>query len=186
MDTTIDEQLIKRAQAGDEYAFEQLITQSYDLIYRYALHWSGHRTDAEDIAQLASIKLARNIQQFRFESAFSSWLYRLVINCANDWHRQNHRHKNSSEALGLNRDDTEAIGLHVNHDESVIFLQQVLRLLESLGEGFKETVILVHGEGLNHREAAEILNLKESTVSWRLHQIRKHLHSLPEYEKKPF
>ncbi len=62
--------------------------------------------------------------------------------------------------------------------ENSIYLQQILRLLDSFADGFKETALLVHGEGLTHAEAAGILQLKESTVSWRLHEIRKQLQRL--------
>jgi RNA polymerase sigma-70 factor, ECF subfamily len=51
----------------------------------------------------------------------------------------------------------------------------VLEQLEELGEGMKETALLVHAEGLSHAEAGEILGVSESTISWRVHAIRKHL-----------
>ena len=49
-----------------------------------------------------------------------------------------------------------------------------------MGQGFKETALLVLGEGLSHREAGTLLGVKESTVSWRLHRIRQQLSSLGE------
>lgn len=164
--------LIRKAQTGDMVAFETLLTTYYDTLFRFAYRWCGSRTDAEDIAQQASIKLARALSQFRFESLFSTWLYRLVINCAKDWHKSQLRHQGEEgaspeEAFG----DTDA-------GETRVYLHQVLRALEQMPEGFKETALLVHAEGLTHAEAADVLSLKESTVSWRLHEIRKQLHSL--------
>lgn len=164
--------LINAAQRGDAAAFEQLLTGYYDQIFRFAFRWCGNRADAEDITQLACIKLAQSLGQFRFESAFSSWLYRLVINCAKDWHRSQQRHQH---------DDLERLENETRHDqraETGIYLQQILQWLDSLAEGFKETALLVHAEGLTHAEAATVLNIKESTVSWRLHEIRKQLQYL--------
>ena len=174
MDTT---QLIKAAQKGDALAFEQLLSDHYDTLYRFALKWSGNREDAEDITQLACIKLARGIQQFRFESAFSSWLYRLVINCAKDWQKSERRHFADEREFDdqkivdslPNATSTSVVG------ESLVYLRQVLTWVEELGEDFKETLLLVFAEGLSHREAATILNVKESTVSWRIHNIRQKL-----------
>ena len=56
-------------------------------------------------------------------------------------------------------------------------LHQVLALVEQMGAGFRETLALVIGEGLTHAEAASILAVKESTVSWRVHEIRKRLNA---------
>ena len=164
---------IRAAQAGDGRAFEGLLENCYDIIYRFAYRWCGNRSDAEDITQLACIKLAQSLGQFRFEAAFTSWLYRLVINCAKDWYKSQNRHQHG--------DIDEWIEPEAAADQAAengIYLQQVLHLLDQLADGFKETALLVHGEGLTHAEAAEILQLKESTVSWRLHEIRKQLQLL--------
>jgi RNA polymerase sigma-70 factor (ECF subfamily) len=172
--------LIRAAQSGNREAFGQLLAGCYDNIYRFAYRWCGNRTDAEDITQQACIKLAQSLGQFRFEAAFSSWLYRLVINCAKDWYRSQNRHQhetidNWSEAA---EDSIEPERTADRTAENSIYLQQLLRRLDQMAEGFKETALLVHGEGLSHAEAAAILQLKESTVSWRLHEIRKQLQLL--------
>ncbi|OZY84207.1 RNA polymerase subunit sigma-24 [Cellvibrio mixtus] len=162
--------LIRHAQAGDGAAFAQLLAQHYDTMFRFAYRWCGHRSDAEDITQLACIKLAQSIAQFRFEAAFSSWLYRLVINCAKDWHKSQQRHQHDNIDNWIEPEQAPD-----QRAENSIYLQQLLHLLDHMAEGFKETALLVHGEGLSHAEAAEVLHLKESTVSWRLHEIRKQL-----------
>lgn len=80
--------LIRAAQAGSPGAFGELVDRHYELMHRFAWKWSGHRTDAEDIAQQACLKLAQSLAQFRFEATFRSWLYRLVVSCAHDWQRR--------------------------------------------------------------------------------------------------
>ena len=165
--------LIRAAQGGDSQAFAQLLADCYDSIYRFAYRWCGNKADADDITQQACIKLAQSINQFRFEAAFSSWLYRLVINCAKDWYKSQNRHlhDNINDWIEPERTPDQTA-------ENSIYLQQLLHLLDQMAEGFKETALLVHGEGLSHAEAAAILQLKESTVSWRLHEIRKQLQLL--------
>jgi RNA polymerase sigma-70 factor (ECF subfamily) len=59
--------------------------------------------------------------------------------------------------------------------EDRIYLTQVLEHLGELGEGMKEAALLVHAEGMSHAEAGEVLGVSESTISWRLHTIRKHM-----------
>ena len=172
MSSDDEQHLIQAAQRGDNQAFSNLLESCYDRLFRFAYRWCGNRADAEDVTQLACIKLAQSINQFRFEAAFSSWLYRLVINCAKDWQRSQGRHQH---------DDLDRVAAEVRHDkaaETGIYLRQVLEWLDSLADGFKETALLVHAEGLTHAEAAAILQVKESTVSWRLHEIRKQLQQL--------
>jgi RNA polymerase sigma-70 factor (ECF subfamily) len=172
------DQLIKQAQSGDESSFAQVFDHCYDIMYRYALKWSGDPDDAADITQQSSLKLAQNIQQFRFESAFSTWLYRLVINCAKDWQRNQRKH---SSSVDDDYRESPVPELSENSGFNWILLRQILTKIHSMGEGYKEAVILVLGEGLSHFEAAQILSVKESTVSWRIHQARKFIASAEEY-----
>jgi RNA polymerase sigma factor (sigma-70 family) len=160
--------LIRRAQDGNASAFGELVVRHYDTIYRFAWKWCRHRANAEDIAQQACIKLAASLAQFRFQAAFTSWLYRLVISCAQDWQRSQQRHLHA-----------ELSGDEPQQDESrpddSIYIGQLLEQLESLGEGMKETALLVHAEGLSHAEAGAILGVSESTISWRVHTMRRQL-----------
>lgn len=165
-----ENRLIKQAQAGDAAAFAELLGVYYNVLFKFAYRWCNNREDAEDIAQQASLKLARSITQFRFESAFTTWLYRLVINCAKDWSKSQARHKGSEV-----QEPNVAI---VDNVDAEIYATQVLKQLESAGGDLKETLLLVHGEGFTHAEAASILNVKESTVSWRIHEVRKKLIAL--------
>ena len=166
--------LIKRAQAGDASAFEAVLEANYDTIYTFAYRWCGSQEDAEDITQIVCVKLARAIAQFRFESSFSTWLYRLVINAAKDWQKAQARHTSTSRS----ETDLQDLPAGSSAPENTIFLQQLISRMNTLPEGFKETMLLVHAEGMNHREAAAILNIKESTISWRIHEARKQLKAM--------
>ncbi len=140
----------------------------YDTIFRFAWKWCGTVVDAEDIAQQACMKLANSLGQFRFEAAFTSWLYRLVITCAQDWERSQQRHDHDVPP-------ERALGPGETRAEDEIYLRQVLAQLDDLGEGMRAAALLVHAEGLSHAQAGEILGVSESTISWRLHTIRKHM-----------
>jgi RNA polymerase sigma-70 factor (ECF subfamily) len=160
--------LIRRAQDGNAHAFGELVDHYYGTIYRFAWKWCRDRTNAEDIAQQACIKLAGSLGQFRFQAAFTSWLYRLVISCAQDWQRSQQRHQHL-ELSGIEP------AQHEDRAEDAIYIGQLLEQLESLGEGMKETALLVHAEGLSHAEAGAILGVSESTISWRVHVMRKQM-----------
>ncbi|GAB3275391.1 RNA polymerase sigma factor [Parahaliea aestuarii] len=159
------EDRIRRAQRGDREAFSRLVEDHYASMYRFALKYCGQRADAEDITQQACIKLARSLGQFRFQAAFTTWLYRLVVNCALDWQRA----RRPAEPI----DSAEPV--YEESPDSALLLRQVMARVQAMGEGYCETLVLVLGEGFSHAEAAAVLEVKESTVSWRLHEIRKRL-----------
>jgi RNA polymerase sigma-70 factor (ECF subfamily) len=160
--------LIRAAQGGDAAGFAELVDLYYDTIYRFAWKWCGNRDDAQDIAQLSCVKLAASVAQFRFQAAFTTWLYQLVISCAQDWQRAQRRHAHAELA-----DDPPWAG--ASDAEDSVYLVQLLAQLDALGEGMKETALLVHAEGFSHAEAGRILGVTESTISWRIHTMRKHL-----------
>ncbi len=169
MDQGEEYKLIKAVQGGDAKAFEALINMHYDTIYRMAFKWCGNKANAEDITQEACIKLARGINSFKFNSAFTSWLYRLVINTAKDFYKQAARQPSSD---GI---DTAKIE---SGSEGQLYAREVLAEVAKLPDGEKEALLLVMGEGLSHKEAGVILGCKESTISWRIHEARKKLAKL--------
>jgi RNA polymerase sigma-70 factor (ECF subfamily) len=161
-------ELIRRAQGGNTASFAELVDMHYDTIHRFAWKWCGHRADAQDIAQQSCIKLAQNLAQYRFQAAFATWLYRLVVNCAQDWQRAQRRHVHAALAEDEPAGDSWRV-------EDSVHLSQLLAQLDELGQGMRETALLVHAEGMSHAEAGEILGVSESTISWRIHTMRKQM-----------
>lgn len=171
-----DRELIKRAQSGDAGAFEALANQYYETMFKMAYKFCGNRPDAEDITQESCIRLARGIHSFKGDSAFTSWLYRLVINTGKDWYKSNNRHPKSDD--GLETVQVSAKG------EDQLYAKQVIAAVYELPEGERDALLLVMSEGLSHKEAGQILGCKESTISWRIHEARKKLGALFEKEQK--
>ena len=175
-----DDELVSKAQAGDREAFAALIERHYGLMFKVAWQWCGVREDAEDIAQESSIKLAHNINSFMFESAFTTWLYRLVINAAKDYYKaKNLRH---SRELPL-FEDAIFVSEELNPEQKLAH-KDTLKAIAALPEQLKDTVILVCWQGMTHKEAADILDCEEGTISWRIHEARKKIAESLEIEKK--
>ena len=162
--------LIKQCQNGDDQAFETLLGLYYDQIHSIAYKWCQDSANAQDITQLACIKLAKSIQQFNFESSFTTWLYRLVINCAKDFYKSPSQYNVREES---DHDLDEHAGRSEDLSSRTIYAQQILEHIASLQEDLKDTLVLVYGTGLNHRQTAERLGVKEGTISWRVHEARK-------------
>jgi len=178
MSVAIDNErtLIERAQQGDRAAFEALLGAYYDAIYRIAYRWCGNKADAEDVTQNACIKLAKSIDGFRFQSAFLTWLHTLVINTAKDWSKARGR---PTVAIDDNLDRAEA-----PDGEEKVYASQVMDHVRALPDREKAALLLVFVEGLTHGETAAVMNCKESTVSWYIHEARKKLQSLLHLERR--
>lgn len=175
----VDAETIERAQRGDRAAFEEVVRAHYDVMYRIAYKWCGNKADAEDITQNACIKLARSIDSYQFKSAFLTWLYPLVINTAKDWAKSNNRHVTEAEM------DIEHAG-HAERPvaEEKVYARQVMDHVRTLPEKEKEALYLVVSAGMTHREAAVIMECKENTVSWYIHEARKKLQSFQTKERR--
>ena len=174
-----DDELVSEAQSGNRQAFAALLERHYGLMFKVAYQWCGVREDAEDIAQDASIKLAQNISGFMFESAFTTWLYRLVINCAKDYYKAKNR-RNSRETPMF--EDAVYISEDLTPEQKLSH-KDTLKAISDLPDTLRETVILVCWQGMTHAEASDVLECEEGTVSWRIHEARKKIAETLEIKK---
>ena len=95
-ETTDEKRLIKLAQEGDSRAFEKLV-QTYDQrVLALAMQLVGNRDDAQDIYQEVFMRVFKQIHNFRFNSEFYTWLYRIVVNCAITYRKKRNRDYHTS------------------------------------------------------------------------------------------
>ena len=171
--TMDDNELVRCAREGDAEAFQTLLERHYDTAYRVAYRFTRHAEDAEDIAQDICLVLARKIGSFRGRSRFSTWLYRIVINACRDHVRRQKSTDTLQANFALFREQTMADAAHDAARRD--WLSNAIATLEPK---LKETAILVLAEDLSHGDAAAALGCAESTVSWRMHEVRKTLKTL--------
>lgn len=165
-----EETWIRRAAGGDREAFAMLVERHYDKIYRIAWKFCGTKPDAEDVAQNVVIKLAQVMASYRFEAAFTTWLYRLTVNAAKDHLRQKGRIGARETLL-----EPEITPATAESPERQLEIKQILAAVDKLPEAQREVILLVCWEGLSHKEAADVLGCAETTISWRLFEARKKL-----------
>ena len=175
-----DSELVTLAVDGNPHAFRLLVERHYMMMYKVAYKWCGVREDAEDIAQNASIKLARGLESYRHDAPFTTWLYRLVINTAKDYFRSRNRDYAREKPMeAAPQGATDGID-----PENHAIAAEMLQMVADLPEKLKEAVVLVFCEGLSHSDAAEILDCKEATISWRIHEARKILNETLDKERR--
>lgn len=173
-----DAQLVARAKAGDRRSFDLLVQSHYTLVYNTAYRMLGDTSSAEDATQMAFIRAYRSLSRFRGNSAFSTWLYRIVSNVCLD-------------RLRKRRDDV--VGLDVSYDEDSEAqerplpdesaepatnaerseLQRIVhRAISQLPEDHRMVLVLYDITGFSYEEIAGILQIPLGTVKSRLNRAR--------------
>jgi len=175
---TGDKELAEQAAAGDAEAFRVLLERHYDGIYRLAYRFVGDQADAEDVTQDICVGLADRLSSFRGEAKFTTWLYRLVLNACRDWGRRQSRGRRAMSGFA----DVEDLRRAADADRASQ-LEWVWTTLGDYPEEVRETAVLVLAQQLSHGEVASILGVKESTVSWRMYELRKTLKQRADEER---
>lgn len=164
------EALARRARMGDRAAFERLLDGHYDMMYRVAYRFTGSREDAEDIAQDVCCALPEKLAAFRGESKFTTWLYRVVVNACRDMQKK----RGNQHDLAQRYTDFDALQ-RAESAEANAQVAWLYRQVAALEPALKETALLVLAEDMSHAEAGKVLGCAESTISWRMSEIRKSL-----------
>lgn len=179
-----DELLIRRAQSGDNDAFEQLLLQHQKSVYNLCLRMTGNADDALDLSQEAFIRAWRALGQYQFDAAFSTWLYRLTSNICIDFLRKQKRQQHVS----LTMSDEESTGEEFavpdptpGPEEQAIHADAqsaVARAMAALPADWRIVMQLRVVEELSYEQIAEILDVKIGTVKSRLARARGQLRKI--------
>jgi RNA polymerase sigma factor (sigma-70 family) len=165
-----DPDIVKAAIAGDRDAFAALLRRHYDRIHGLAWQLTGSRADADDIAQDVCCILAERLGDFRGDAKFTTWLCSIVFNACRDFRRRRSAFARFAGKLSVMAGLTKAPDGRDLYD--AIWIESAISRLKP---ELRDTAILVAGQQLTHGEAAEILDIAEATVSWRMHEVRRQI-----------
>jgi RNA polymerase sigma-70 factor (ECF subfamily) len=173
--------LIARAQRGDEKAFEALFHTYKRRVYSLCLRMTGIAADAEEATQEAFLTLFRKIHTFRGESAFSTWLLRITLNIMLMRRRKKRLPEVPIEA-GNDEEESEwtrsEFGSHDPKLEGVINRHQLDMAIAELPTGYRQVFELHDVMGYQHHEISEILGYSEGNSKSQLHKARMRLRKL--------
>lgn len=177
-DTNIDQQLVEKVQRGDKLAFNLLVTKYQNKVASLVSRYVKNNSDVPDIVQEAFIKAYRALPNFRGDSAFYTWLYRIAVNCA----------KNHSVALGrkppsndVEVEDAQLYdaggALRENASpEKVLLTAEIKKVIFStmatLPEELRLAINFREIEGLSYEEIATIMECPVGTVRSRIFRAR--------------
>jgi RNA polymerase sigma-70 factor (ECF subfamily) len=182
-----DAELIVRAQRGDEEAFTALFDAHKRRVYSLCLRMTGDTAEAEDLAQEAFLQLFRKIATFRGESAFSTWLHRLVVNVV-----LMHLRKKGLQQVSLDEPDSsqeEPVRREYGDDDKRLLHSidriTLSRAIEGLPPGYRAVLVLHDVEGYEHNEIAQILDCSVGNSKSQLHKARLKLRELLRSQRLP-
>lgn len=176
--------LAKRAADGDTAAFEELVRMHQNQVYTMALRFTGSKEDALDISQEAFLRVWRALPNYKADSKFSTWLYRIVSNICTDHHRKNSRIQSISLTQGDEADDETQTELpdETQSPERSFELSELSDALkgaiESLKPELREVFVMREIGDMSYSEISEALSLEEGTVKSRLFRARKYLQEI--------
>lgn len=172
-------ELIKKCQKGDMESFDILVSMFSERAYAVAFGVMGNKHDASDMTQEAFIKVFRNINKFNFQSAFNTWLHRIVKNVCIDELRKRKKGKVISLDASIDGGDSdymmqipdEGPGIQeiLEKEESKEFLWDALGELK---ENHRLVLVLSDIKGYDYSEVADMLDVPVGTVKSRISRAR--------------
>jgi RNA polymerase sigma-70 factor (ECF subfamily) len=177
---TSDLSLVQRVQRGDKSAFDVLVRKYQHKVVKLVMRYMRDPADAEDVAQEAFIKAYRALPQFRGDSAFYTWLYRIAINTAKNAIVSRDRSpvvydldlQNSEESYDMQGRlaDTET-------PEALVLTEEIRtivnRAIEALPEDLRTAIVLRELEGMSYEEIAAAMECPVGTVRSRIFRARE-------------
>ncbi|HEX2270640.1 MAG TPA: sigma-70 family RNA polymerase sigma factor [Pyrinomonadaceae bacterium] len=165
----INGQVIEACQQGDRDAFRCLFEAYKDKVFSIAVYSSGgDRTVAEDVTQQIFLKLFTAIRQFRGDSEFTTWLYRLVVNACLDERRRRRRLLPWDMTPAANKVSEKK---PQERQYARLEVADAVRVaIEELKPKFRLPILLKYIEGLSYEEIAEVMGCSKGTVASRLNR----------------
>lgn len=172
---------LDRARNGDRDAFGRLVKRHQRRVYAAALHILGNHSDADDATQETFVRAFRGLATFDGRADFFTWLYRITVNTALNSLRGGKRTAALSQKGGTEVAHVggrpEALGTRsLDPDQQAQHGAEVQRVLEAIAElspSLRVTLVLATVEELPHKQIAEILEIPEGTVAWRVNEARR-------------
>ena len=179
MQNSQERALIEAAAGGDPAAFEKLMRMHEGKMYAVALRMCASREDAQDSMQEDMIRAYRAIENFRFQSSFSTWIYRITMNtCLDELRRRKVRQATSLDALldaGWAPSGGESPEGHAMEQDRKRALEQAIR---TLPEDMRAAIVLRDIQGYSYDEIADILSVNVGTIKSRISRGREKLREI--------
>lgn len=188
-----DGDVVRRVRSGDREAYRELVDRHAPMVFALVRRYCADPAEAEDLAQEVFLRAYEGLEEFRGDSAFSSWLYRIAVNRCRDWAKSPRRDERSLDALteagarpgrrAAESGEAAELGLSTppEPEQALEREERARRLRRAIGELTPEYAVpflLKYEEELSYREIAERLDVTEGALKVRVHRARAQLRDL--------
>jgi RNA polymerase sigma-70 factor (ECF subfamily) len=179
MTELVDEELVRRVQAGDKKAYDLLVLKYQQKIIQLVNRYIRDPVEAQDVAQESFIKAYRALASFRGDSAFYTWIYRIAINTAKNYIASRSRRPTDNDIEVELAEQFENAPSLKDHEtpEGVVLSEElagvIQRALDDLPAELREAITLREFDGLSYDEIAETMNCPVGTVRSRIFRARE-------------
>jgi len=176
----VDAELVARVQRGDKRAFDLLVLKYQRKVMRLLSRMIRDAAEVEDVAQETFIKAYRALPQFRGDSAFYTWLYRIAINTARNWQAASARRPSTPN--NFETEDGETFSQidnlsDISTPESMMASRQIVETVNgaigALPEDLRKAIVLREIEGMSYEDIAKVMGCPIGTVRSRIFRARE-------------
>lgn len=172
---------IQESLAGDTDAYAMLVRRYQKMIHAVTFRLTGSMSDSEDLAQEAFLRAFQQLDSFRAESKFSTWLCRIAVNACLNWRTRERKRETVHMKWAEDAFAEKPGAMEAGKDDLSLRVQTALN---SLPAKQRAAIVLTVYQELNHAEAGRVLGCSEATVSWRVFAARRKLKRLLKYQIK--
>jgi RNA polymerase sigma-70 factor (ECF subfamily) len=181
MKHNVDQELVARAQKGDVHAFELLVLRYQKRLARLLSKLLKTPEEIEEIVQESFVKVYKALPNFRGDSSFYTWIYRIAINTAKNYLVSHNKRVDTAQSEGFD-EDGDVVDLSAQlpdfatpetHLQNKQILETVYAAMDSLPEDLRVAVTLREIDGFSYEEIAEIMDCPVGTVRSRIFRARE-------------
>lgn len=187
-EVALDRLLVARFKKGDQSAFDEMVSRYWGRIYAMVNQILRNTQDAEEVTQDAFIRAHRGLENFRGDSAFSTWLYQIATNLARNrywywWRRKRDKSISIDQPIGSEGDMTlaDVLPAQVETPDDITvtqeFVDHIAIGMEKLSAKHREVLVLRNIKNMTYEEIAQVLEVSLGTVKSRIARARDSLRS---------
>ncbi|QTD37273.1 sigma-70 family RNA polymerase sigma factor [Polaribacter batillariae] len=173
--TNNDQLIINKVLKGNTNAFSELIDTYKDLVFSLAIKMTKNREEAEEISQDTFVKAYKNLNKFKGDSKFSTWLYRITYHTCLDALKKNKKHTNSFELNEITLNQIQTTDNALQTLERKERAKTMNKCLLQLPAEERSILWLFYYKELSLKEIIEVTSLSEANIKVKLHRGRKKL-----------
>jgi RNA polymerase sigma factor (sigma-70 family) len=185
MSSTKDQLYIDKVINGDTNAFAYLVDAYKDMVFSLAFKMTKNREEAEEVSQDTFIKAFKNLNKFKGDSKFSTWLYRIGYHACLDAIKKNKNHNNSLEINEITFNKIQSVDTILQGIERKERATVMNDCLLKLPEEERSIIWMFYFDELSLKEIIEVTSLSEANLKVKLHRARKRLLAIVEENVEP-